>query len=131
MRKTRPTYRQTAPGEFVVRVPRDYNGPSVADDIEIVVLAALLDDVDPQPPHRPPGITSPGPVSPAARAREHERRRIATLQRVATSQRHLNALLENEGMPLGPRWTNDGQRERAQHQRRTRERSARYRPFEA
>jgi hypothetical protein len=128
-RERRPTIEDLGNGDHRIRVPAGYYGMLPEELIEFALLNELLDDLEPQPVKQGAGQKPSPALSPEERRAEHERRRTAALMRVARSQRQLDALLENEGIPLGPRWTDQGQATAEDNRRRARERTATYTIF--
>ena len=129
MKKARPTFKRIAPGEYRVRIPADYDGVKLPEDlIFLEVLEALRAD----PVGTRPGLTAAAAVEPLPsgeeRRRMHVERRTAALMKVARSQRELDALLDNEGLPT-TKWTDSGQAVVQRRRRLARERSAIYQPF--
>ena len=129
MKPVRPTYERISSNDFRVRVPVNYDGFRMPEDlIFLEVLEALRAD----PVGTRPGPTAAAPVEPLPsgpeRRRLHVKRRTAALMKVARSQRELNALCENEGLPTTT-WTDSGQAVVQRRRRLARERSARYQPF--
>ena len=129
MKKARPTFKRIAPGEYLVRIPADYDGFKLPEDLIILDVLRVLraDPVGSRPAPAPVRAASPLP-SGAERRRLHIARRTAALMKVARSQRELDALLDNEGLPTTT-WTDSGQAVVQRRRRLARERSARYQPF--
>jgi hypothetical protein len=129
MKKARPTFKKLGPGEYRVRIPADYDGFKLPEDLIFLdVMRALRAD----PVGTRPGPTGAAPVEPlpsgAERKRLHIERRTVALMKVARSQRELNALCENEGLPTTT-WTDSGQATVQQRRRLARERKATVRRF--
>lgn len=129
MRKERPTFKRIAPGEYRVRIPADYDGFKLPEDLIFMeVMAALhADPVGTRTPPPPVRAAKPLP-SGAERRRLHIERRTAALMKVARSQRELDALLDNEGLPTTT-WMDSGQAVVQQRRRLARERGAKFKPF--
>ena len=129
MKKARPTFKKLGPGEYRVRIPADYDGFRLPEDlIFLEVLEALRAD----PVGTRPGPTATAAVDPfpsgAERRRLHVERRTAALMKVARSQRELDALCDNEGLPTTT-WMDLGQAVVQRRRRLARERTAKYQPF--
>lgn len=130
MKKVRPTYKRTGPGEFLVRIPSDYEGFRAPEDLIFMeVMEALRADPVGTRSAPPPVRTASPLPSGAERRRLHAERRTAALMKVARSQRELDALLDNEGLPTTT-WIDSGQAVVQQRRRLARERGAKFKPFE-
>ena len=127
--RARPTFKRIAPGEYRVRIPADYDGFKLPEDLIFMeVMAALhADPVGTRSAPEPVRTASPVP-SGDERRRLHIEKRTAALMKVARSQRELDALCDNEGLPTTT-WMDSGQATVQQRRRLARERTAKYQPF--
>jgi hypothetical protein len=121
----RPTFKRLSPGEFLISIPAGYDGLFLPDEIAVLmVLDDLANDPagsEPVEPNR--GRTVVPEPSREERQRQRDARRLQELMRQATSQRHLNALCDNEGLER-VQWIEQGQHARSLKRRLAEQRDA-------
>jgi hypothetical protein len=125
IREDRPTYTQIRPGEWHITIPAGYSGWLLPED---VISLAVLDRLAADPLGRERVTPNRGRTGVPQQSREERRRlrdqhRLVVLQRLATSQRHLDALCDNEGFDRIT-WTEQGQLSRSRKHRLAEQRDA-------